>query len=452
MEIIKTIEDNIYDIIGHQRFDSTVEYVESQYVVKEKSEDGEEFWHNTFTGEIISIKTNEVLDTEYLVKHWWLFEKTIDQYSYARFIYKQCIRDKNYNELKLRNGTYIIVTTTACNANCWYCYEKGQKIQHMTKETSLDVAKFIKDRYTTPVCLSWFGGEPLVNREPIDTICNYLFENDVVFTSDMTTNGYLLDTITDYDLLFRWKVSHMQISLDGYGDKYNSVKQYNDYDINVPGTLAPYDRIVNAISHLLDLEIKISIRCNVSCDNKEDILELIDHLTRTLGRRKGLNIYAHELFDIQYTDEQTDQMFKNLMCISNRLSEDCYYPHVRSGSGMRTQCMADAGIGYVITPSGDLSLCEHYVAPDSAGIVGNIYTNHFDGLRELSWSYYPSDEELCRTCKNYPCCMRLAKCPACRKCTPAIADYMNFILSLNLRKKINEVKKHELQRVCDCGR
>lgn len=441
MKIIQEINQRIYGIIGFQRFDPKLDYIESQYIIKEKCNDTEQAWLNTFTKEMLIIKIGEILDVEYLVKHWWLFEKTIDQYQYAKFVYRQCIRDKNYNENKPRNSSYVILSTTACNANCWYCYEKQQEIRHMSKETALDVAKFIKNNYTDHVQLSWFGGEPLVNRQPIDIICNYLYENDIIFNSDLTTNGYLLDTISDYDLLYRWRLDHLQISLDGYGDEYNKIKQYNDYNETNTNQISPYDKILKSIRRLLDLDIKVSIRCNVSYNNKDSIVELINDIDRTFGRTSNLNVYAHELFEVQYTDKQMTQMFENLKYLYKLLFEKGYLPSIRSGKEMHTHCMADNGDSYIITPTGKLSICEHYVNDTSKAIVGSIYENKLDTSIENSWSYYKEDQELCKQCKNYPYCLKLANCPACIDCTQTIADCLTSVLSLHLLKKLDEVKK-----------
>ena len=70
---------------------------------------------------------------------------------------------------------YTILTTTGCNARCFYCYEKGTKPVTMTAETASKVVRYIlAHRGEEKVNLSWFGGEPLYNVQVIDQICKEL--------------------------------------------------------------------------------------------------------------------------------------------------------------------------------------------------------------------------------------------------------------------------------------
>ena len=67
---------------------------------------------------------------------------------------------------------YRIWPTSACNARCYYCFEKGIKYQTMTKEVADAVINFIAGRLNEGDTLKveWFGGEPLLNPDIIDYI------------------------------------------------------------------------------------------------------------------------------------------------------------------------------------------------------------------------------------------------------------------------------------------
>jgi sulfatase maturation enzyme AslB (radical SAM superfamily) len=89
---------------------------------------------------------------------------------------------------------YTILTTTDCNARCFYCYEKGIRRLPMSRETADKTVAFIKEHCgEKSVNISWFGGEPLFNSEVIDIIIGYLKENNIKYISTMVTNGYLFD-------------------------------------------------------------------------------------------------------------------------------------------------------------------------------------------------------------------------------------------------------------------
>ena len=69
---------------------------------------------------------------------------------------------------------YRILTTTACNARCSYCYENGAVLSTMDPDTAEKTAELIIRNYQTQptdIVLEWFGGEPLLNPGPITGIC-----------------------------------------------------------------------------------------------------------------------------------------------------------------------------------------------------------------------------------------------------------------------------------------
>ena len=75
---------------------------------------------------------------------------------------------------------YNILTSTGCNARCYYCFEEGYypKVEHMSIETADKVVNYIiktakKDKI---IYLRWFGGEPLINTKVIDYISTKLQE------------------------------------------------------------------------------------------------------------------------------------------------------------------------------------------------------------------------------------------------------------------------------------
>lgn len=82
----------------------------------------------------------------------------------------------NYNRARdtftQKTATYRILTTTCCNARCFYCYEDGIQPITMTIDIANRVADFIinKSRDKKRIALNWFGGEPLLNPDIITII------------------------------------------------------------------------------------------------------------------------------------------------------------------------------------------------------------------------------------------------------------------------------------------
>ena len=141
-------------------------------------------------------------------------------------------------------NSYTILTTTRCNARCFYCYELKSKKSHMTKETAEKIADWIVSHSfkNKPVKLHWFGGEPLYNMEMISIITNKLRDNGFNFFSTFTSNGYLFDEETVVKAKNSWNTRNVQITIDGTESIYNSAKNYiykND--------VSPYKKILNNI-------------------------------------------------------------------------------------------------------------------------------------------------------------------------------------------------------------
>ena len=139
---------------------------------------------------------------------------------------------------------FTVLTTTDCNARCYYCYEKGIRREPMTRETAIAAADYIACASRgEKVRLRWFGGEPLFNREAIDVICGALEQKKICFESAMTTNGFYLDEKTTADAVEKWNLKNVQITVDGTEKTYNRIKAYIDAEEN------PYRRVMNNIKN-----------------------------------------------------------------------------------------------------------------------------------------------------------------------------------------------------------
>ena len=83
-----------------------------------------------------------------------------------------------------RNITFQV--TSGCNLRCSYCYEHHKSVERMSIETGRKVVDYILDLYeknesdfvnqnTRAVVLDFIGGEPLLEAELIEHICDYWF-------------------------------------------------------------------------------------------------------------------------------------------------------------------------------------------------------------------------------------------------------------------------------------
>ncbi|MCX6090462.1 MAG: radical SAM protein [Candidatus Atribacteria bacterium] len=118
-------------------------------------------------------------------------------------------------EKKMFNFQWHI--TDRCNLRCRHCYQSEYR-QKPDEKTVLRIAEKVcselKDRsYTT--CINLTGGEPLLEREVLFTLMQFLENSPQVEELMIITNGLLLDD--DYlQLLQRYqKLSTLKLSLEG---------------------------------------------------------------------------------------------------------------------------------------------------------------------------------------------------------------------------------------------
>ncbi len=80
-----------------------------------------------------------------------------------------------------------IWTTSACNASCYYCYEKGLPFVSMEEATADALIRFL-DPMIKPhdmLYLEWFGGEPLLSQP----IISYIMDPITVWTPHIPVIG-----------------------------------------------------------------------------------------------------------------------------------------------------------------------------------------------------------------------------------------------------------------------
>lgn len=103
---------------------------------------------------------------------------------YGNTVQRLYCRDAPQNAALCRNITFQV--TSGCNLRCSYCYEHHKTAERMSFETGKAIVDYILDLYengesdfvnrtTRAVILDFIGGEPLLEAELIERICDYWF-------------------------------------------------------------------------------------------------------------------------------------------------------------------------------------------------------------------------------------------------------------------------------------
>ena len=173
-----------------------------------------------------------------------------------------------------RGLKYVIALTNDCQAHCSYCFERGiERSCYMSEDTVNRVLSFIKNQAktyeATSIQITYFGGEPLLNLDALKQIGinlkQFCLDNQIKYASNIITNGIAL-TKSAAILLAEIGVNFAQITLDGTRNTYRIAKGVD-----------AYNTVLNNIQSAVGI-LPIDIRLNITRDNMQDIVDLIDDL------------------------------------------------------------------------------------------------------------------------------------------------------------------------------
>ena len=231
-------------------------------------------------------ETNTLLDNEieYLLKKQILVNREYDE--------KAKINQDRINSISKPNlKNFRIWPTSSCNARCYYCFEKGIPFVSMSKEVADASVKFIERNIKEGECFNveWFGGEPLLGINVIDYIVRQVDElcrkKNCKVRYTMISNGSLIDCAVA-EQIKNWDIKSIQITLDGYEEDYNRVKDYiNPERYN-------FEAVIEGISLLNDKDIFVGIRMNYDVVNYSSLKKLIAYLHKRFTGKKGIKYYV----------------------------------------------------------------------------------------------------------------------------------------------------------------
>lgn len=412
MQIIYDIAKPFDKLLKKQKVMDGEQYRPMYYVVEQPVDEGLLLYHTMTKALLLLIpkeaetyKTNPTALPQ-LVEEWFLVPQSYDDRLLSRQIRGVA------KMLKQKTGaitSYTIMTTTDCNARCFYCYELGRPRTPMSEETAIQTADYIiKHCKGKKVSIDWFGGEPLYNKPVISLICNKLKEAGVDYHSTMVSNGYLINDDIVNEAKDLWQLTKVQITLDGTEQTYNRCKAYIYKNVNA------YRRVIDNIHKLQDAGIHVSIRLNIDIHNAENLSGLADELHQEFRNPKGISVYLHALFEevkgskAIHDEEKRRFVFEQIKDIESRLKDYGFTRPSRLYRQIKTnRCMADGDSSILIVPNGHIGKCEHYSEDHFVGQIGSEEwdTQMMDDFKETR-----DEIDACATCFNYPDCIRLKQC------------------------------------------
>lgn len=407
------------NVVGQQKFNLDQKYRLLHYCVIVPY-DNDFLCYNNLTKELILLDKQEMtaLYTDYikynselvktLIKKWFFVPLGHDDAKFSKEIAQLAKSFYTSTEITF----YNILTTTACNARCHYCFEAGATISTMTPHIAGTVAEYIISHCQGKnIKIQWFGGEPLCNINPINIISNSLKSAGIKFSATMITNGYLFNDENIADAKSIWQLDKVQITLDGLESTYKNVKNYVNAVDN------PFERVIRNIEKLVGAEIFVDIRLNMDLYNATELHTLVDYIYERFGNNSFYSVYVCPVFEncgykqITHSAKERDLIDEEYFKLYEHIEKLAIGRKTLLKNSIKTNCcMADNPNCVLISPMGELGCCEHYV---DSRFYGTVFTND----NRQCWTEYEEPFDKCRICPLYPTCFRLVGCGRtdCRK-------------------------------------
>ncbi len=301
----------------------------------------------------------------------------------------------------------LINPTRRCNMRCIYCYEPKLDLD-MSEEVIKGIPSFIRriadERDVEKLLIGFFGGEPLLRRDLMERILDEIsvFEEELDIGTGLITNGTLL-TRDVIELLLRYEVSMVQVTLDGPRTVHNSRRP-------LVGNRGSYDLIMSNLEKSVDIIPLLQVRVNVDRSNISEVIPLLDDLERRGLKRDNVRIY----FARVYAATSTNESYRN-ECLSDDYGLVLDLVKEARERGFRVfyrdypqprflYCAAFTGSHFVIDANGDVYTCLGGVGHEEY-IVGNVLGEELLGERLAEWtSRSPMALEPCSSCVFSPIC------------------------------------------------
>lgn len=268
----------------------------------------------------------------------------------------------------------IILPTEKCNFRCTYCYEDFV-IGRMQPEVRSGLKRLLESRAPElrQLKLGWFGGEPTLALDVVEELCRFAKElaerYGFLFSSSMTTNGYLLDQC--FDRLLGWGVTEYQISLDG-------PKEYHDRTRLRANKSGTFDRIWQNLLMLREKpgRFHVILRLHMNPQNVGALYSFVPVLDRELlqDHRFSLLFAPVEHLGGPHDDDfnilNGAEEARHIRGLRSLLSSDLLH-EAEVADEMPYVCYASKPNSFVIRSTG--AICKCTVAlNDPANLIGRL--------------------------------------------------------------------------------
>ena len=354
----------------------------------------------SFLTEINSFNALSKEEKKLLVDNGFFVDDSLDELAEVNYMFNMHYFDTN-------NINIALVPTLKCNFNCPYCFEKGYG-EIPERKDYFDVLKKYSEKtfkHKNFVCISLFGGEPLVCAEKVfdylEFVSNDSLKHDYKFITTITTNGSLLNEDVIKKLI-KYHLYSLQITLDGNRESHNKTRVYHDGSPS-------FDILISKIKLLLDMtenyDFVFYLRINLLNQSTETLTEILSEFEEKYRKRINVlvrPIYQTKKFKEKNTNnrEELEPFFAIAEEMGFKINKNTYYFQA-------CESCSDSRFFYLMP---DLSMwkCVHNLGYTKAkigcitsdGSVQTIPENIIDWYKAANCF---ADEE-CLKCSKLPSC------------------------------------------------
>lgn len=298
----------------------------------------------------------------------------------------------------------FVLPTLGCNFRCWYCYENHDADKgRMSDKDISNIIKFIDKSFWTnenfkKVNLRFFGGEPfLYYNEVVEPLLKEMSalsaKKGIEYYSSATSNASLLSK-ERISFLAKHNMNFMQITLDGNRERHNRIR------FSSPGENS-YDVIVQNIKDLLQADIRVSLRFNISEHTHLNVGEMLDGFS-DVTKRNLLNFSIHKVWQ---ANSSVNEIISQIVEEIRKRGYQCssYYS---SPSSIRNICYADKSNEIVVKPGGKIYKCtaRDFSDTQSEGILTNEGDIVWNQKHQERNALSILENKSCMNCKIFPIC------------------------------------------------
>ena len=278
--------------------------------------------------------------------------------------------------LDARSLHLILMPTEACNFRCTYCYEDF-KHGRMAPEIIRGVKRHLTQRAPglQRLALTWFGGEPLLTLDLVEGVMRHAAtlatrHPAMQVTSNMTTNGYLLDRDV-LDRLLELGVRSFQVSLDGGRAAHDQTRRRADGG-------ATFDRVWGNLVAMRAHPgaFDVVVRVHVHRGNVGEIENFVDQYARDLGGDRRFVLFPKPVSPLGGPNDLTFPFLERTT--AEEMARDVVHRARARGlqaveaEHLQPICYATRGNSFLVRADGRLGKCT--VALDHpANQVGRLY-------------------------------------------------------------------------------